>query len=227
MGAKENLDLVGQLQQAARDGDFDRYGELVADDAVWRMAGVPAGMGGVTTGREAIVDLVSRNTGGGGFEIKQQFGDDEHVCVVGKVTADRFIGSQYLRSADRRWFCEGVANFVTYRVLAGIVGADVARSYYDVDAELAKHAALRTRIDLPRWLVVEDASSRVVPPEVNAASYAFATKAIFSAFAHGEQRLLANVLTEVAKTPKDRATIDTVYAAYRALTGRDLREHLK
>ena len=123
MGAKENLDLVWQLQQAARDGDFDRYGELVADDAVWRMAGVPAGMGGVTTGREAIVDLVSRNTGGGGFEIKQQFGDDEHVCVVGKVTADRFIGSQYLRSADRPF---ATYECIVYRITDGKIAESTA-----------------------------------------------------------------------------------------------------
>jgi len=123
MGAKENLDVVEQLQQAVRDRDFDRFGELVAEDAVWRMAGVPAGMGGVTTGREAIVDLVSRGTGGGGFEIKQQFGDDEHVCVVGKMRADRFPGNQYLRSADRPF---STYECVVYRIAGGKVAESTA-----------------------------------------------------------------------------------------------------
>ncbi|HSJ19055.1 MAG TPA: hypothetical protein VK964_00640 [Nocardioidaceae bacterium] len=49
MGAKQNLELVEELQQAARDRAFDRYGELLAADAVFRIAGVPARMGGVVT----------------------------------------------------------------------------------------------------------------------------------------------------------------------------------
>ena len=56
MRAKENLELIEELQQAARDRDFDRYGALLTDDAAFRMAGVPASMGGVTTGRQAVVD---------------------------------------------------------------------------------------------------------------------------------------------------------------------------
>jgi hypothetical protein len=42
MGAKENLELIEELQQTARDRDFDRYGALLTDDAVIRTAGVPA-----------------------------------------------------------------------------------------------------------------------------------------------------------------------------------------
>ena len=56
MGAKENLELIEELQRAVRDLDFERYGQLLADDATLRTGGVPAGLGGVLTGRQAIVD---------------------------------------------------------------------------------------------------------------------------------------------------------------------------
>jgi ketosteroid isomerase-like protein len=101
MGAKQNLEVVEELQQAARDGAFDRYGELLADNAVFRMAGVPASMGGVVTGRDAIVDQFRQTAADSSFEIKEMFGDDRHVCVVGKVTAERFSGNEHLRGADR------------------------------------------------------------------------------------------------------------------------------
>jgi ketosteroid isomerase-like protein len=100
MGAKENLDIIAAMQQAAANGDYDTWGSYLADDAVFRAAGVPASMGGVTTGKQAIVDLVSRNTGGS-FDVKDRFADDDHVCVIGKVHATGFPGNDYLRGADK------------------------------------------------------------------------------------------------------------------------------
>ena len=100
MGAKENLELIEELQQAARDRDFDRYGALLTDDAVFRMAGVPASVGGVTTGRQAVVDQFRATAGDSTFALKQMFGDDKHVCVIGKVAAERFPGNAYLQGAD-------------------------------------------------------------------------------------------------------------------------------
>ena len=100
MGAKENLDVVAAMHQAARDGDYEKWGSYLADDAVFRAAGVPASMGGVTTGKQAIVELVSANTGGS-FEVKDRFADDDHVCVIGKVNATRFPGNDYLQGADK------------------------------------------------------------------------------------------------------------------------------
>jgi len=101
MGAKHNLELIEELYQARHDGDFDRFGALVADDAVFRMAGVPSGLGGVTSGRQAIVDWVRATVSGGTFEIKQLFGDDKNVCVVGKATAEGWPGNEVLRGVSR------------------------------------------------------------------------------------------------------------------------------
>jgi ketosteroid isomerase-like protein len=123
MGANESLEVIEQMQQAARDQDFDRYGRLLADDATFRAAGVPAGLGGVLTGRQAIVDQLRQTAGTSSFEVKQMFGDDEHVCVVGKVTAERFLGSQHLRGADRPY---STYECIVYRIADGKVAESTA-----------------------------------------------------------------------------------------------------
>jgi ketosteroid isomerase-like protein len=118
MDSKANIELIQELQQAARDQDFDRYGALLTDDVSFRMAGVPAALGGVTTGRQAVVDQFRQNAGGGRFDVKKMFGDDEHVCVVGKVNAERFPGNNFLRGADVPY---STYECVVYRIADGKV----------------------------------------------------------------------------------------------------------
>jgi hypothetical protein len=147
------------------------------------------------------------------------------VVMVLHETVESTLVATFLRSPDRRWFCEGVANYVAFQVLVDMLGVDAARGYYDVDAEISRHAALRPRVDLARWRVLEDPKSRELPADVNAASYAFATRAVSAAFG-AHEGLLQRVLTKVRKTPLDQASIVTVHAAYRSETGRDLFEYL-
>ena len=123
MGAKQNLELIEELQQAVRDGNFERYGQLLADDAVFRMAGVPSQLGGTTTGRTAIVEQFRRTAGAGAFAVKEMFADDHRVCVVGKVTADQFVGNDYLRSADRPY---ATYECIVYRIADGKVKESTA-----------------------------------------------------------------------------------------------------
>jgi len=118
MAAKPNLELIEELVQARRDGDYDRVGAVLADNAVFRMAGVPAALGGVTTGRRAIVDQLRANPGGGNVKIKQMFGDDKNVCVVGKLSADGWPGNEVLRGADRPY---STYECVVYRIAEGKV----------------------------------------------------------------------------------------------------------
>jgi hypothetical protein len=89
----------------------------------FRAAGVPAVLGGVLSGREAVVDQFRQTAGNASFEIKQMFGDDEHVCLVGKVTAERFVGSRYLRSVDRPF---STYECIVYRIADGKVAESTA-----------------------------------------------------------------------------------------------------
>lgn len=142
------------------------------------------------------------------------------VMNVLHETVEATLVDQFIRSPDRRWFCEGVANFVAFKTLEVLLGTEVAKSYYDVDAEVAKYAALKGKVDLEHWPVVEDPRSKEVPADVNLASYAFATKRVFEGFA--EEGRLAKVLTEGAKAGRDKVTIHSVLVVYEKETGRKL-----
>lgn len=102
MGAKENLEVVEQLQQAIRDGDWNAYGRLLADDVVVRMAGVPGAFGGVTQGRDAVVEMMRQQAQPQGtFEARTTCADDTQVVLVGKISAPRFTGNAFLRGSDK------------------------------------------------------------------------------------------------------------------------------
>ena len=90
---------------------------------MFRITGVPKGLGGVTEGRDAIVEQLRETTAAGQFEVKEMFGDDHHVCVIGKVTAERFPGNNYLRAADRPY---STYECIVYRLKGGKVTESTA-----------------------------------------------------------------------------------------------------
>ena len=97
MGAQENIKIVQNLMEAWRDRDERRYGQLFAEDAVIRVAGVPRALGGVTQGREQILaNFRQLGPAAGEAEIRNIFADDSHVCAVQKVSGP-FTGTQYFR----------------------------------------------------------------------------------------------------------------------------------
>jgi hypothetical protein len=135
------------------------------------------------------------------------------------------VVSETIRSRDRRWFCEGVANTVALAIITKRVGAEAARAYYDLNQLLGQTGGA-TKTALESWPVVEDEKSRHVPGDINLANYTLATDVIQRAVAkHGED-LLPRLFAEVRKTPAEDTTIATVYAAYQKVTGEDLRSYL-
>ena len=101
MGSQENIKVVQELMQAFRNRDEKRYGELLAEDAVVRVAGVPRALGGVIQGREQILaNFRQQAPAGGEVELRSIFADDNHVCAVQKISGP-FSGNQYFRGSDR------------------------------------------------------------------------------------------------------------------------------
>src|SRR3990170_8244356 len=101
MGAQENIRIVQELMQAFRRRDEKRYGQLLAEDAVIRVAGVPRALGGVTQGREQILANFRQQTPPAGeVELRSIFADENHVCAVQKISGP-FSGNQYFRGSDR------------------------------------------------------------------------------------------------------------------------------
>lgn len=113
MGAKENLEAVDQLREAASSGDRIALDNLLTEDCTMRMAGVPSGMGGVLKGREAIAAFYA-NSAGNQNDIKAEFGDDNHVCVVSKMNGTQFPGNEYLRGGGNPFTTYGCSVY-TFR----------------------------------------------------------------------------------------------------------------
>lgn len=118
MGAQDNIKVVQELQQAFRDRDEKRYGELYAEDAVIRVAGVPRALGGVTQGREQILSNFRQQAQPAGqAEVRSIFADDSHVCAVMKVSGP-FSGNQHFRGSGKP--------FTTYEcIVYGLEGGRV------------------------------------------------------------------------------------------------------
>lgn len=146
--------------------------------------------------------------------------------VIHEITEMTII-SHHLKSKDRRWYCDGVANYIAWKVIEERVGPDAARLYYDLQADLAQYSDVKGRIDLVRWPAVEDQGKLDESGKrLNAASYAFATEVIARVCAKHGADLLPRLFAEIDRTPYERRTIKTVFRAFKKLTGEDLRSYL-
>lgn len=91
------VDLVKQLLRAVTDRDERRVAGLYAEDAIFRMAGVPRAFGGVVEGRDAIMENFRRQPPAS-HDVQVAFGTDTQACVVAKregtiPTTQTFQGS--------------------------------------------------------------------------------------------------------------------------------------
>ena len=118
MGAKASVALVEEITQAKSDENYDRYWELLTEDAVFRMAGIPPALGGVIKGRDAIVEEFRRTTGLSKWKTTIMFGDDTNVCVVGVTTVERFKGGGFVRDSEHGYVTD---ECVVYKVRDGQV----------------------------------------------------------------------------------------------------------
>ena len=132
----------------------------------------------------------------------------------------------YLGSKDRRWFCDGIANYVAWKVIESELGPEEARGYYDLPAELKKYANDAVKIDLASWPAVENLKQANYAENLDTANYAFATKVIADVCAKHGDSILPKLFAEIGKTPYEKATMDTVYRAFKKLTREDLRSYL-
>lgn len=130
----------------------------------------------------------------------------------------------YITSKDRRWFCDGVANYVAWRVIASEIGHDGARDYYNLAEELKKYAGMAGRVDLASWPAAENRGNYA--EDLNTANYAFATKVIADVCAKEGDDLLPRWFAQIGRTPREKTNIATVFKAYRKVTDDDLRKYL-
>jgi len=175
----------------------------------------------MSAGLEFIANQVFKGFREAAFTLQRQ-----NVFNVLHETTENGIISLYLSSKDRRWFCDGVANYVAWKIIEREIGAEEAKGYYDLTAELKKYEKDATRVDLVAWPAAENMDQAKYAEDLNTANYAFATKVIAEACAKQGDGLLPELFTEIGRTRREKATMDTVFKAYRRLTGENLHSYL-
>ncbi len=133
----------------------------------------------------------------------------------------------YIGSADRRWLCDGVANYVAWKVVRDRCGEAVAKQAYDLESQISRYAGQQSEIDLKRWRAVEVSKEEESETMITKAHYAFATRAVFEMVRRDGENVLPKLLQEVAKTPRAKVRMRTVEKAYRRITGKKLGEVIK
>jgi hypothetical protein len=153
--------------------------------------------------------------------------DGNLAMIVLHETTEVGIVERYIGSADRRWLCDGTANYVAWRVARDRAGAEFARQVYNLDGQLAQFAAYQKRINLWKWPAVERQREEDRDTPLTQAHYAFATRALFLlAQAHGEDAL-PKLFQEIGRTPRAKVSMKTVAKAYRKITGANLEALIK
>lgn len=156
------------------------------------------------------------------------FGPEQGWFLLAHEVAECAIVEDTIKSADRRWFCDGLANWIAIRDVdrrfgAG-KGAETFAKNYDAP-ELRKHAA---KVDLFAWPAAEDVDNGSRPDvEHSMAHYYFATLVIEKACEGRDAGFVKNWLEEIRKTPLNRANSATVLAAYHKLTGKELKDIIR
>jgi hypothetical protein len=153
--------------------------------------------------------------------------DANLAMVVLHETAEVGIVERYIGSADRRWLCDGTANYVAWKVARNRAGPDFARQVYNLDGQLIQFAAYQKKINLWKWPAVERQREEDRDTPLTQAHYAFATRALFLlAQAKGEDAL-PKLFQEIGRTPRAKVSMKTVAKAYRKIAGADLDALIK
>lgn len=140
--------------------------------------------------------------------------------VVEVAAIDHLIASK-----DRRWFCEGMANFIAYRAVLELDTPEAARRGYDLRGQLDRWKKFEDQVDLPGWKVNEDLNAEEKDSDFNRARYAYATKAISNVHEKQGREFFPRWCREIARTPWKKSNIATVHAAFERLTGEKLSDY--
>jgi len=148
--------------------------------------------------------------------------DPLRAALILHETTELGVVDIYMRGADRRWFCDGVANYVMWRVIRDMHGAEVARRAYDLPSQLGHYASLRGQADLRKWPALENESTDERASDLELARYAFATNALVLMNQQAGEDMLPKLFGKIGKTDAKQVTYQTVDAAWKELTGEPL-----
>jgi hypothetical protein len=215
--------LEGGEVHAALDATFTTaqgapHGQLTADiAAVWDKMVWPVSIGNMSP--EADIDAALETLNG--FRQAAAAAESATVMTVLHEVVESTLITEVIRSPDRRWFCEGVANWLALRVVRERWGSERAKAHYDPDA-LVVATGTANLTELEKWPSAEHLDAKHYPSELNAANYVRATWAIEQIARKFGPGFITAWLTEIRKTPAERANMQTVHTAFRTLAGAEL-----
>ncbi|HWA24173.1 MAG TPA: hypothetical protein VG734_00765 [Lacunisphaera sp.] len=154
----------------------------------------------------------------------RNYRDPNLVTVILHETAESGLVENVIGSRDRRWLCDGTANYVAWRVARDLMGPEFARQVYDLDAQLRQHAPQQPKIDLAAWSAVERGKKHELETGLNRAHYAFATRAMFLLTARHGDDAVAQLWSDVARTPRKKVSAKTFAEALRKRFNGDIRQ---
>jgi hypothetical protein len=160
-------------------------------------------------------------------ENRLRYREGRLVLAVLHEATEAGLVERYIGSRDRRWLCEGVANYVAWKIARDRAGVGFAREVYDLDRQLANAAGLQQAIDLRRWPAVEKQTESERNAVISQAHYAFAARAVFELARQNGEAAVPKLLREIGLTPREKVRMATVAQAYRKITGKKLDDLIR
>ncbi|MFP4166955.1 MAG: hypothetical protein ACLFUF_07305 [Opitutales bacterium] len=163
--------------------------------------------------------------GGGGAQLTKYLGQLSQFLALHEA-AEWTLTSTTIVSDDRRWFADGVANYLTKKRI--FETAENPQQFWNAIYGERDKSRL-SEVDLINWKAAENETEEDdKTQDLKDAYYLLATATIeLIADTHGED-FLPSLLKEVRKTSLEETTIQTVYDSFTLLTkGEDMKAYIE
>lgn len=155
------------------------------------------------------------------FEDLRLLGPEQVFFFAVHETVELQLIQTVISSNGRRWFCDGLANWIAIQECERRYGKGRGIEIFESMFPPDNYQPDADQVNLFAWPAVENLPSN---PKYEHAHYYFATLALLAACEDQEPNFMKNWLTEIRKTPWKRTNNSHLLTAYEKLTGKDLRK---
>lgn len=155
-------------------------------------------------------------------EIRTENTEEERFFVLASGVIGETLIRQIIASKDREWFVVGLTNWLAIQLTDEAYGEGAGQRVFAKRWPPIVNDAQRESVDLTRW--TSDLTEKESGLDEAAHVY-FATRAMSSALEGKDATFVKRFLDEIRKTPRKRAHLGTVYRAYKAVGGGNLKAH--
>ncbi len=187
-------DLPTHVVPVFYDGDFDREPDEKFIDRTFEIM------------QAARLQLVSE---------MQSHQDPTIVRIIIHETTEIGLIENRIRSKDRRWLCDGTADYTSWRVVRDLFGPDKASQVFDLNSELRRSARWQDEVSLKRWSPTSGLNDEGEESELNRAHYAFAARAMFMIAERYGEDALALLWRDMADDGVDKASVRAFARAFK------------